>query len=77
MRALADGLAAGASSEPLTIRSKVGFTLEGARDDFFRHSLFRDVTARMFAKRSGRIFPLGQFKMDQRIIPHSTSARVP
>ena len=77
VRALSDGLAAGASSEPLTVRSKIGFTLEGARDDFFGHSLFKDVTARVFAKRSGRIFPLGQFKMDQRIIPNAVSARVP
>ena len=71
IRALADGLAPGASSEPLTIRSKIGFTLAGTRDDFFGHSLFRDVTAKMFAKRSGRIFPLGAFKMERRIIPHA------
>jgi len=66
-----EGLKPGASTEPLTIRSKIGFTLAGTRDDFFGHSLFRDVTAKMFAKRSGRIFPLGAFKMERRIIPHA------
>ena len=73
-----DGLAAGASTDSLTVRATVGYTLEGARDSFFTHSQFKGFIAKMFAKRSGRIFPLGQFKMDQRIIPHSTmSARVP
>ena len=71
VRALADGLPAGSTSQPLTVRSKIGFTLAGIRDDFFGHSLFRDVTARMFAKRSGRIFPLGELKMERRIIPHA------
>jgi hypothetical protein len=71
IRALANGLAPGAATEPLTIRSKIGFTLSGTRDDFFGHSRFKDVTARMFAKRSGRIFPLGEFKMERRIIPHA------
>jgi len=71
VRALANGLAAGASSDSLTVKSKIGFTLAGTRDDFFGHSLFKDVTARMFAKRSGRIFPLGEFKMERRIIPHA------
>ena len=71
VRALANGLPAGASSDSLTVKSKIGFTLAGTRDDFFGHSLFKDVTARMFAKRSGRIFPLGEFKMERRIIPHA------
>lgn len=72
-----DALAPGASTEPLTVRSRLGFTLEGAREDFFNHSLFKDVTARVFAKRSGRIIPLGQFKLDRRIIPHSQSSPRP
>jgi len=71
VRALANGLPAGASSESLTVKSRIGFTLAGIREDFFGHSLFKDVTARMFAKRSGRIFPLGEFKMERRIIPHA------
>ena len=72
-----DGLAPGASTEALTVRATVGYTFEGARDSFFTNSRFKGFIAKMFAKRSGRIFPLGQFKMDQRFIPHSMSARVP
>ena len=72
-----DGLAPGASTEALTVRAKVGYTFEGTRDSFFTNSRFKGFIAKMFAKRSGRIFPLGQFKMDQRFIPHSMSARVP
>jgi hypothetical protein len=63
-------VSAGAATEPIQVRSTVGYTLEGARADFFMHSLFRDMTAKIFAKRSGKIVPVGEVKIDRRILPH-------
>jgi hypothetical protein len=72
MRAIRDGaLAPGASTEPLVARSpNVGFRLEGARAEFFNHSSFQDVEARLFAQQAGNIYPLGKYKIDRVIIPH-------
>jgi hypothetical protein len=69
----ADGLAPGATTPPLLARSPHGYTLEGARADFFTHSLFKDVTAKMFASRSGAITKIGEFKLERRILPHLES----
>ena len=66
----ADGLAASSTTDSLLARCNVGYRLEGARADFFSHSSFQDVTAKLFASQGGRIFPLGQFKIDRVIIPH-------
>jgi hypothetical protein len=63
-------LAAGASTDPIVARANHGYNLEGARADFFSHSLFRDVTAKVFALRGGDIVPMGEFKLDRRIITH-------
>jgi hypothetical protein len=71
------GLAPGATSEPMTVRARWGYTLDGAKEDFFINSLFKDFIAKMFAKRSGRIFPLGEFRLDRRIIPHQSSPARP
>jgi hypothetical protein len=62
-------LAPGASTEPLRARSPVGYTQEGARADLFMHSRFQDMTARVFAKRGGALFKMGEFKIDRVIIP--------
>lgn len=63
------GLAGGGSTESILARTRVGFNLQGARADFFAHHLFLDVTAKLFASRGGAIVPIGQFKLDRRIIP--------
>jgi hypothetical protein len=60
----------GASTDPILVRSNVGYTLEQPRAELFSHRSFKDVTAKVFAKRDGRIVPLGEFKMERRIIPH-------
>ena len=62
---------AGQSSESITVRSSVGYTLEGPRADLFTHSLYKDWTVRMFARRSGRIYSIGEFKIDRRFIPQA------
>jgi hypothetical protein len=66
----ADGLAPGATTPPLLARNPAGYTLEGARADFFNHSMFKDVTAKLFASQGGSIVKIGEFKLDHRILPH-------
>lgn len=65
----ADGLEAGASTESILARLNIGYTLEGARAEFFNHSGFKDVTAKLFASQAGKIYPVGEFKLDRVIIP--------
>ena len=61
----------------LTIRSTVGFQLEAARTELFNQGLFVDWSAKIFAKRGGRIVPIGEFKIDRRLLPHERSANHP
>jgi hypothetical protein len=65
-----EALAPGALSEPILVRSDIGYTLEQPRAELFSHSQFRDASVKLFAKRGGKIAPLGEFKIDRRIIPH-------
>lgn len=63
-----DGLQPGALSEPITLRSKQGFTLNQPRAEMFQNSYFRDMTAKLFLKRGGRIVPLGEFTIERRLL---------
>jgi hypothetical protein len=72
-----DTLAPGASTEPITVRSTVGFNLEAARTELFNQSLFVDWKARLFAKRGGRIVPIGEFKIDRRLLPRERVSNRP
>jgi hypothetical protein len=62
------GLPAGATTEPVVSRSRIGFTLEGARADLFNHSRFRDWTAKLFLKRGGKIVPAGEYKIEHKLL---------
>jgi hypothetical protein len=74
----ADAVAPGASSNPILVRSSVGYTLEQPRAELFTHRDFKDASAKIFAKRNGKIVPIGQFPLERRIIPHLTqTASVP
>ena len=70
-------LAPGAATEAITVRSTVGFNLEAARAELFNQSGFLDITAKLFAKRSGQIVPIGAFKLDRRLIPSQQAAKRP
>jgi|KBSMisStandDraft_5_1062788.scaffolds.fasta_scaffold323395_2 hypothetical protein len=70
-----DTIPANGASDPVTVRGTVGYRLEEARADLFTHSLFKDVTAKIFARRGGRIYPIGSVKLDHQIIPHVKSGR--
>lgn len=63
-----DGLAPGAQTAPLTVRSDTGYNLQGARADLFTHGSFKDWTIKLFAKRGGRIVPIGEHKVERRLI---------
>ncbi|HVT49247.1 MAG TPA: hypothetical protein VHD57_15770 [Vicinamibacterales bacterium] len=67
-------LAPGSSTDPILVRAGAGYTLAQPRAELFTHRLFKDATAKIFAKRNGKIVPIGQFKLDRRIIPHATTA---
>jgi hypothetical protein len=62
------GLPAGATSEPVVSRSRVGFTLAAPRAQLFSHSQFRDWTAKLFLKRGGKIVPAGEHKIEHRLL---------
>jgi hypothetical protein len=49
----------------------VGYTLEQPRAELFTHTLYKDWTVKMFARRSGRIYAIGEFKIDRRLIPQA------
>jgi len=65
----------GGSSEPILVRATHGYTLEQRRAELFTHSQFRDVTARILAKRDGRILRIGEVRIDRRLLPHQAAAR--
>jgi hypothetical protein len=58
-----------ASPEPILVRSGVGYTQEGPRAELFAHSLFKDFTVKILAKRDGKIVPIADIKVDRRLIP--------
>ena len=62
------GLPAGATSEPVVSRSRIGFTLASARAELFNHSQFRDWTAKLFLKRGGKIVPAGEHKIEHKLL---------
>ena len=65
-----EALAPGASTDPILVRLRVGYTQQGALADTFENSLFKDATARIYGRRGGRVAPLGEFRVERRIIPH-------
>ena len=65
----------GGTSEALLVRSSVGYTTPAARSELFNHSQFKDFVVKFFAKRSGKIVPIGEYPVDRRLIPQSTSSR--
>lgn len=65
----------GESSDTLLVRSQVGYTTPAARSELFDHSQFKDFTVKFFAKRSGKIVPIGERTIDRQIIPQTTASR--
>ena len=70
-----DTIPANGKSDPVTVRGTVGYTLEDVRNNLFINSHFLDVTAKIFGRRGGRIYPLGSVKLEHLILPHVKSGR--
>jgi hypothetical protein len=64
-----EGLAPGASSESITVRSTVGYTSPVAPADFFSQSAFVDFKVKVFARRSGINATLGEIIVERRLLP--------
>ena len=62
------GIPPGGATDPIVLRASVGYTLEQPRAELFTHSAFKDMTAKLFAKRGGHIVPAGEFKIDRRLL---------
>ena len=71
---LAKTLKPGDETVAFTAQAPHGFRLEGARADFFEHSLFRDMVAKVFVQSGGTIYRLGEFPIERLIIPHAAQA---
>jgi len=71
---VARDLAPGATSDPIAIRANFGYTLEGARADFFAHSKFVDFTIKVFGKVGGRIYKVGEVSVERKILPQDAGA---
>lgn len=64
-----EGLAGGASTSPMVVRSSFGYTGEQARSQMLQHSKFVDAQVTLFAK-SGSAPPvkIGEFKIDRQLL---------
>lgn len=77
VRGIGDAIAPGATTEPIQVNSSYGFTIAAPRAEAFTNALFKDATAKVFGKRGGKIVPLGEFKLERRIIPHARASSQP
>ena len=62
-------LAPGQTSDSITVRSSVGYTGLMPRGEFFSNVLYKGFIIKVFAKRKGKTTPLGEFPVEQRVLP--------
>lgn len=61
----------GDSTAPITVRSQYGYTGEQPRAEMLRHSEFRDMDARIFARQtSAQWVPLADVKVTRQLLAH-------
>lgn len=66
-----DGLASGAATEPIVLRSTLGYTGTEPRNEMFQNRLFVDAQVKLFAKHgSSQWVPLGDYKIQRELITH-------
>jgi hypothetical protein len=70
-------LAPGATSDPILVRANRGYTLTPPQTPagLFTHSLYQDASARLFARKSGRIVPVGEYRLDRQVLPNTGPAQ--
>ena|SRR5580765_1856636 len=59
----------GQTSDSITVRASTGYKSPAARADFFTNPLFKGFTAKVYAKFHGRTSPLGELKVEPRLLP--------
>ena len=66
----------GATSEPILVRANRGYTLTHPQTPagLFTHSTYQDASARLFARKSGRIVPIGEYRLERQILPNTGPA---
>jgi hypothetical protein len=62
-------LPGGQKTAAITLKPNVAYNVEGARVSVFKHYLYKPVTVKLFAKRSGSLYRLGEFKIDEVVLP--------
>jgi hypothetical protein len=72
---LTDGLAPGATSAPIVLRSNLGYTSTEPRAEMLRHTQFKDANVKVFAKGgSAQYALLGEWDI-QRVLMVATSTQ--
>jgi len=64
-----DALDPGQTADSITVHANIGYTSPAARVDFFSLSSFKGFTVKVFAKFGGRTTPLGELKVEPRLLP--------
>jgi hypothetical protein len=63
------GLAPGATSDPLTVKSDLGYTGSETRADMLKNSQFVDAKVRILAKAGSNYWhPLGEYQIERRLL---------
>jgi hypothetical protein len=64
-----EGLAAGATTDPLTVKSDLGYTGSETRADMLKNSQFVDAKVRILAKSGSNYWqPLGEYPIERRLL---------
>ena len=64
-----EGLPPGATTDPLTVKSDLGYTGTETRADMLKNSQFVDAKVRILAKAGSNYWhPLGEYQIDRRLI---------
>ena len=69
-------LPSGATSDPILVRANRGWTLTPPQTppEIFNHSQYQDASAKLFARKSGRIVPVGEYRLERQILPNTGPA---
>ena len=64
-----EGLAPGATTDPLTVKSDLGYTGTDTRADMLKNSQFVDAKVRILAKAGSNYWhPLGEYQIERRLL---------
>jgi hypothetical protein len=64
-----EGLQAGATTDPLTVRSDLGYTGTETRADMLKNSQFVDAKVRILAKAGSNYWhPLGEYQIERKLL---------